>query len=160
MESWHDFLIALAGASGVLVGLLFVAMSISLDQLLKAPHLISRGAGCLALIAGILMMCCALLVPDLGQTAIAWIILLGAIGLWGVVTATGVRAFEEGKATYRKQGIVAIVFFQLATLPQVAAGIGVFLVGTDALYLLAAGFMIAFIVAVLDSWVLMIEVRR
>lgn len=160
MDVWHDFLIAMAGASGALVGLLFVAISISLDQLLKAPNLLSRAAGCLELLTGVLMFCCAMLIPDLGTTAMGWIILLGGGGIWLAVTLSSIRGLRLGGPTYRRQSMIAVALFQLATIPQVIAGIAVFRIGDDALYLLAPAFMVAVIVAVLDSWVLMIEVRR
>lgn len=160
MEPWHDFLVALAGASGALVGLLFVAMSLSIDQLLKASHLLSRAAACLELLAGVLILSCTLLIPNVDTQAAGWLILLVGIGIWLAVTLSSLHSLREAWTTFRVPAILAVTLFQLATLPQIVAGAGMFVVGDDALYLLAPAFMLAFAVAVFDSWVIMIEVRR
>ncbi|MGC4105798.1 MAG: hypothetical protein QM753_05480 [Thermomicrobiales bacterium] len=160
MESWHEFLVALAGASGALVGLIIVAMSISLDLLMKAPNLISRGAACLELLTGVLLVSCALLMPDLGDQAIGSIILIGGVAIWAVTTASSIRSLVAGGHAYRGRGLFALALFQLATIPQIVAGIAAFRMGADAMYILAIAFIVTFGVAVLDAWVLMIEVRR
>lgn len=160
MDSWHDFLIAMAGASGALVGLLFIAISISLDLLMKAPQLLTRAAACLELLTGVLMFCCALLMPGLGQTSVGWIILVGGIVIWCVTTFSSYRVVATAEREYRSRSIVALVLFQVATVPTVVAGLAAFRIGNDAMYILASAFIVSFAVAVLDSWVLMIEVRR
>ena len=38
MDQWHEFFLAQAGAAGVLVGLVFVGVSINLEKILSAPH--------------------------------------------------------------------------------------------------------------------------
>ena len=160
MEPWHEFLVALAGASGALVGLVIVAMSISLDQLLNAPNLISRGAGCLVLLTGVLLVSCALLMPDLGDNAIGAIILIGGLSVWATTTSSAVKSLKTSGKSYRGRGWFALLLFQFATIPQIVAGIVAFRLGPDAMYVLAAAFIVTFAVAVLDAWVLMIEVRR
>jgi hypothetical protein len=37
MGDWHDFLLALAGAAGVLTGLVFVGVSINLEKIMSQP---------------------------------------------------------------------------------------------------------------------------
>ncbi|MGB3328669.1 MAG: hypothetical protein WBA46_06925 [Thermomicrobiales bacterium] len=160
MESWHDFLIAMAGASGVLVGLLFVAISLNIDQLLTERHLLSRAAACLELLTTVLAFSCALLIPDVNDTVRSWMILVGGLLAWAIVGIPGFREIGQGGAAQRSRGIVALVLFQLATVPLVVAGFASFRMGTDALYILAPTFIVALIVVVLDSWVLLVEVRR
>ncbi|MGN6482854.1 MAG: hypothetical protein ACTHMX_00490 [Thermomicrobiales bacterium] len=160
MEPWHEFLVAMAGASGALVGLLFIAMSISLDQLMKAPQLLTRAAACLELLTGVLMFCCALLMPGLDTTSIGWIMLVGGILVWSITSFSSFRVVAASEREYRSRSIVALILFQVATVPTVVAGIVAFRIGTDAMYILAAAFIVSFAVSVLDAWVLMIEVRR
>jgi hypothetical protein len=38
-ERWHDLFVATAGAAAALAGLIFVAVSINLEQILKYPAL-------------------------------------------------------------------------------------------------------------------------
>lgn len=160
MEPWHEFLVALAGASGALVGLIIIAMSISLDQLLKAPNLVTRGAACLELLTGVLLVSCALLMPNLGDKAIGSIILTGGITIWAATTSEAIKSLATGSDTYKSRGFFALALFQVATLPQIVAGIAAFRIGADAMYVLALAFIVTFAAAVLDAWVLMVEVRR
>jgi hypothetical protein len=44
-SAWHDFFVGSMGASAALTGLLFVAISINLEQILKFPNLPGRAAG-------------------------------------------------------------------------------------------------------------------
>ena len=37
MGAWHEFFLAQAGAAGVLVGLVFVGVSINLEKILRTP---------------------------------------------------------------------------------------------------------------------------
>ena len=39
MDEWHDFFLAAAGAAAVLAGLVFVGLSINLDQIMSNPTL-------------------------------------------------------------------------------------------------------------------------
>lgn len=160
MEPWHDFLVAMAGASGVLVGLLFIAMSISLTELFKTPALLTRAAACLELLTGVLMLCCALLIPALGRTALGWIVVLGSGAIWSATSFASVKVLRVTASDYRLQSLLSLTLFQVATVPTIVAGLAMFRIGTDAMYLLAPAFMVSFAVAILDAWVLMIEVRR
>ena len=53
---WHDFFIAAVGASAALLGLLFVTVSINLDEILKFPHLPGRAAATLGILLTVLVV--------------------------------------------------------------------------------------------------------
>jgi hypothetical protein len=57
MEEWHDLFVASAGAAAVLMGLLFVGLSINLSKILAFPVLANR-----ALIASMLLL--SILIPE------------------------------------------------------------------------------------------------
>ena len=48
----------------------------------------------------------------------------------------------------------------MATLPILAAGVGVMGWGQGGLYWLVVGVVLSFLVAVLDAWVLLVEIHR
>src|SRR5580658_1140901 len=60
---WHDFFVAAVGASAALLGLLFVAISVNLEQILKFPHLPGRAAGTLGTLLTVLIVCIFGLAP-------------------------------------------------------------------------------------------------
>src|SRR5215212_5545579 len=106
MDEWHDFFLAQAGAAGVLTGLVFVAASINLQQIVSEPGsgLPGRAAEALILLVGVLTASVLLRVA-LGQIATlplvvaGFAVLVGGLGglYWlvaGMVFSTLVALFE------------------------------------------------------------------
>ena len=54
--AWHDFFMGTIGAAAALTGLLFVAISINLQQILRYPHLPGRAAGTLGILVSALVV--------------------------------------------------------------------------------------------------------
>ena len=81
MGEWHEFFLAQAGAAGVLVGLVFVGVSINLEKILSDPGsgLTGRAAEALILLVAVLTASALLLVPAQGTTMIGAEVL--AVGL-------------------------------------------------------------------------------
>ena len=100
MSEWESFYVAEAGASAALAGLLFVAVSINLERILKFPYLPNRALEALGLLVLVLVIASLMLVP--GQSKIAIGIELLAIGIpaWAVLTWLDVATL--GAARYEK----------------------------------------------------------
>jgi Na+/H+ antiporter NhaD/arsenite permease-like protein len=84
MAGWSDFTVITGGAAAALVGLLFVAVTLRIDELSRAPDLRSRAAQTLTLFAVALVVAIVLAVPDqpewvLGAELTAIAVLGGAI---------------------------------------------------------------------------------
>ena len=84
MDEWHDFFLAQAGAAGVLTGLVFVAVSINLQQILSrfGQRIAGRAAEALILLLAVLTASVLLLVPGQGISLIGGEVLV--VGLVGV----------------------------------------------------------------------------
>jgi hypothetical protein len=69
MDEWHDFFLAQAGAAGVLTGLVFVAASINLQEIVSesGSGLPGCAAEALILLVGVLTASILLLVPGQGK---------------------------------------------------------------------------------------------
>lgn len=63
MAGWSDFAVVSGGAAAALVGLLFVAVTLRIDVIARAPDLRSRAAQTLTLFALALMVAIVLTVP-------------------------------------------------------------------------------------------------
>ncbi len=165
MEEWHDFFLAVAGAAAVLAGLVFVGVSINLDMIMSTPGygLPGRALEALVLLVAVLMATILLLVPDQGMIlAGAEVVAVGVVD-WVAVVAIQVlvlRNWRSLEPAFRWHFVPRVVLCQLATLPIVVAGVGVMGWGVGGLYWLVVGVVLSFLVAVLDAWVLLVEIHR
>jgi hypothetical protein len=165
VEEWHDFLLAAAGAAAVLAGLVFVGVSINLDTIMSNPgySLADRALEALVLLVAVLIATILLLVPAQGMVLAGAEVL--AVGLvdWAVVVIIQVlvlRNWRSLEPAFRWHFVPRVLLCQVATLPIVAAGVSVMGWGVGGLYWLVAGVVLSFLVAVLDAWVLLVEIHR
>lgn len=160
MDEWHDFFVAQAGASAALAGLIFVAVSISLDELVKYRHLLMRAAVALCLLVSVLITSSLLLAPGQSLRTIGIEILGVSVITWVMTTLLSATAIRSAPAPYRRFSLTALVLVQIATIPLLIAGVVVIAEGTVGLAWLVAGFIASFIVALTDGWVLLVETHR
>jgi hypothetical protein len=158
---WHDLFVAVAGASAALAGLLFVAVSINVERIVRYEGLPERGIEALAMLFVPLVVSIAGLLP--GQTHVALGIELLAIAaiLIGVMMRLPVaRSLPDGIETppryvfnrqaVRFSGTVLLTIGALAELIAVAGG----------LYWIAGAIVVLILGAVINAWVLLVEILR
>src|SRR5262245_61052239 len=71
IAAWESFAIAMAGASAVLAGLVFVAVSINIDRILRVQGLPGRAGESVILLVAAVCECAFVLVPQQSVTALA-----------------------------------------------------------------------------------------
>jgi modulator of FtsH protease len=165
MDQWHDFLLAQAGAAGVLTGLVFVAVSINLQQIVSDPGsgLPGRAAEALILLVGVLTASMLLLVPGQGQLMLGAEVLVVGLVTWGCVVTIQLlrlRRWQTMRSDLRGPFVLRVGLGQIATLPSVVAGIAVLVGGLEGLYWLVAGMILSILVALFEAWVLLVEIHR
>ena len=160
MEGWTDFLVAEVGASAALTGLVFVGVSINLKRILSFPKLPDRAFSALLMFASVLIVSSLLLVPGLsGRPAGVVLAVLGA-GLWARITVQDIRYWRGTKRKYRRSVVPLSVMNQVAILSYVAAGVLLALESPLGMYFTVPAFLLSLIKALLDSWVLLVEINR
>jgi hypothetical protein len=164
VEDWHDFFVAEVGATAALVGLLFVAMSINIQEILKYPWLPSRGAQTLVILTGALLEGGLALVPAARPVAIAT---FGVAVVTWTLSLTLVVEYVEGLNAQTQFPLAAawwrayVVLAQTATLPAIVGSVLVlFSHDTAGYYWIIAGILITVASAVYNSWILLIEILR
>src|SRR5215207_9080567 len=97
MDQWHDFFLALAGTAGVLTGLVFVAVSINLQEIVSEPGsgLPGRAAEALILLVGVLTASVLLLVPVQGRGTVGALVLAVGLATWGYVVAIQLLRLQD-----------------------------------------------------------------
>ena len=160
MAEWESFFVAQAGASAALAGLIFVGISISLDELLKYPNLVLRAAVALGLLLSVLVVSTLLLAPGTsGRTVGAEILGVGIVA-WLIITGMSALGVRRTDAPFRRYSWLSLAMVQVAMIPLVIAGIAVLTRGAGGLYWLLPAFIGCFLVAVFDAWVLLVEMHR
>lgn len=159
VEGWNDFFLATAGAAAALAGLLFVAISINVKEILTFAWLPARAAATVALLVGALVMASVALLPDLSDRSLGLVLLVVALVAWTIPTVLRVRWWGKAKESPSPEW-VTLLLDQAATLPGVVGAVVLVAGSTGGLYFVAAGILVSFAVAVINAWVLLVEILR
>jgi hypothetical protein len=157
-EPWHELFVGVAGAASVLTGLLFVSLSINLQQILGRVWLPRRAALALMLLFEALVISIFGLVPGQSPTVLAVELLCLCVAVW--LFATGVFTVRRPAIDQSLPIVVNAVAAQLATLPVIAAGVSLLARSGGGLYWLVPAFLLLLGVGVMYAWVLLVEILR
>jgi len=156
---WHDMFVAIAGAAAALTGLLFVAVSINLTRILEFEILPTRAVETLSIMIGLLLLSVIMLVPGQGSTLLGAEILVLGVVLTAVLLPKRLR-IPRNKAEPLTWTITPILIVTAGTLPMVIAGISVLAGGGGGLYWLVPEVILGFVGAILNAWILLVEINR
>lgn len=159
IEEWSEFNVAMAGATAALAGLVIVAASVNIAEIVKSRTLTAR------LLAGIAALVLALAVSAIGLVPgldLTWygVLIVVATLLMSVfqVNVTRLIAGDPNRADRARPLKYLIGFLPLAA--YLVAGVLVGVGHPSGLYLAAAGCLFAIVSAIVVSWVALVEVLR
>jgi modulator of FtsH protease len=157
---WSDYFLATAGVGAALAGLVFVAFSLNLRQILAAPGVVGRGAEALVLLVSPTFVAIVGLWPldTVSRVGVA-IAVVGAV-LWVAVTAIDVRSLRGPSPVSGRRRLRQFVLAQAGTLPIVAAGVSLALGTGIGLDYLPVGAVAAVAGGIIGAWVLLVEILR
>jgi modulator of FtsH protease len=160
VAGWESFGVAMAGAAAVLVGLIFVAMSINMERLLTYPWLVSRAADAVLILMVALVAATLLLVPGIAVPVLAWsLVAVGVVSALSVLLRSARR--RPGVEPRYRRNMDAQTLIATACLALFAvAGLSLVVGDGGGLYWLVPAALGSLGVAVLDSWVLLVEINR
>jgi modulator of FtsH protease len=158
-EQWHDFAVAAAGAAAALTGLLFVAISINLQRILQFAPLPARAFTTLSSLASLLIVSLFILAPGQRNRVIGTEI--AACGLLvAVLAVSSIARVRRSDAVSTKSQVAPLGTVVLPALLLFVAGLSLLTGSGGGLYWLLFGVILGFIGAVIDAWVLLIEIMR
>jgi hypothetical protein len=161
IEGWGELFLAEAGASAALGGLLFVAVSINLERIIALRSLPGAALGAIVLLVAVLMVSTFALVPGQPRWVLGAEVLVVGVAAWSILTAIWIRALRAPIPNQpRFVPVVSVVVTQAATLPVVVAGVSLLVGAGGGLYWLVPGVAFSLVVAVVNAWVLLVEVVR
>ena len=160
MPAWDDFFLAQAGASASLAGLLFVGISLNMKRIIAVPALPNVALRALGLFATVFVVSSVMLVPGQTNLAVGIELLVAVAGSSFVITWLTYQVLRLSEVQYLRgsqAGLVAIL-----TVSGVYLGGALFILdglGTG-VYLLVGPAIASILLALMDSWVLLIEINR
>lgn len=158
-SEWSDLFVATAGASAALAGLVFVAVSINLDRILKLPGLPERALETLLMLLGVVLVSIVGLIP--GQSPVALGVEIAVLAaLVGTVIAVQPTALHVSEGARVNWLIGRWTLRLLGTVPFVIGGLALACETGGGLYWVAAGIVFAIAGAVANAWVLLVEILR
>ena len=164
VEAWHELFIAAAGAAAALSGLIFVAVSINLREILAeekkvgSSYLTGRALESLAALLVILGISIVGLDPVISRPFFAVVIILFAAGS-AISPARSVLAYRQSKIKPVAFDLRLVLAVSLVAAYAIAA-ITLLAQGGGGLHWLPVGFILATAIAASNAWILLVEVLR
>lgn len=160
MSGWENFFVAEVGASAALAGLLFVAVSVNLTQILSIPGLPGRAGMTLIVLGQVLLIATCLLVPaqSLARAGVETLV-IGAIA-WVALVVIERQIPRPEYAGARRDVVMRQILGQLATLPFIVAGLLMPAANPDGLDWTVPGVVFSFVYVFVQAWVLLVEINR
>jgi len=157
---WSNFFIGTAGAAATLTGLIFVGVSINLVKILSIPKLPGRALISLILLLQILLLSLLFLVPKQSLNTLGIEVLCLSFITWASISKTDIGIFQSKPKEFKPQYAFNILLSQIAVIPYFIGGIELLTSGECGFYWFVPAIIFSFLKAVLDAWVLLVEINR
>lgn len=157
-SAWTDLCVASAGASAALAGLVFVAVSINIERILQFPWLPARALETVLLLVGALLAALLTLAPQ-SRTALGVELLVEGLAVAGVLAVLVARN-PVGADSPHAALAPRLLPLTVGAVPFAVAGATLLAQAGGGLYWLLAGTVGALLAAVLNAWVLLVEILR
>ena len=154
ISSWHDYFVMVGGGSAALTGLIFVAMTLHLNEITTNPVHRHRARTILMGLTAVFIRCGLVLMGDQRLWAVA-------LELIGVLTVVEFLLYSSIRQAMRSadRGVLLRTVGSFACLLLEEAGAIVVLFGNAwGLYIVGLGMMSSFIFMVTGAWLLLVGV--
>jgi hypothetical protein len=160
LRAWQTFFSTQAEVSAALTGLVFVALSINLKQILSAPGLAGRAGEALLLLLLPLLIGLAGALPQTSSRAFGGELLgLGAVDVTAVSLIV-VAGYRSSRQRPHHKYVSRVLMAEAAVVPTVIAGSLLLANHPGGLWWQAAGTGLCIAAGVADGWVLLVEILR
>jgi len=157
---WSDFAIAVAGAAAALAGLLVVAVSINLQQILSDATLPPRAATAIIELIAPLITAIFLLIPGQSRDVVGTeVLIVGLVLAVGLFQLNSLRR-KAPQRTMLMWALTSGTPLVLIPVPTILAGLGLLLDSLGGLYWVPVAVLAAIVFGLATAWALLIEILR
>ncbi len=156
---WHDFFLVVGGAAAALAGLVFVALSLNLDVVMRDATHRYRAIGTLTNFVGIFAVCALALMGGQNHVAIGTEWLLASIGAGAVYVYGYLRARTAG-GSQTTLSLLRTVSGTGLYLAQILGSILLLLDAMAGLYIAGISMVILTAYSVSGAWLLLVGVHH
>jgi hypothetical protein len=159
LEQWSEFHVAMVGAAAALAGLVIVAASVNIAEIVKANTITARLAAAIAGLVLVIVTGGIALIPDIpaGWFGVGVLVATAGAGAFQAHAARVILTDPEPRQTAR--GLKSTLGF-IPIAAYAASGVAVFFDPPAAFVLAAVGCLVAIVSAIMTSWVALVEVLR
>jgi hypothetical protein len=131
-----------------------------MSRILALPRVPERALQAIIVLLTVLIVSSLLLVPGESTTVMGLEILGVGASAWALNTWLEIGNLEKTSKEYRRFWVQNTLLGQAALLPYIIGGLATLAFGIDGLYLLVPAALFSFLKAMIDAWVLLIEINR
>ncbi len=158
-SEWSDYFVAVAGAAAALSGLVFVAISINVERIIKGEGLPERALETILLLLGVLVTSVIVLAPGQSNVALGIELMVSGLGFLVVILLLIRRGVGNDRGP-RGSLPARIGLSTVGSAPFAIAGLSLIVETGGGLYWVLAGTVFALLGGVLNAWVLLVEILR
>ena len=159
IEAWSEFNVAMVGATAALAGLVIVAASVNIAEIIKEASLTARLAAGIAGLVLALAGSAIGLIPGIGPLGYGVAVCLLAVGATAFAVQAARRIFENRHPRNRLRVGKAAVGF-IAPLAYLVGGALLAAGQGHGLLWFAVGSIVGIMAALMVSWIVLVEVLR
>lgn len=156
MTAWSDLFVASAGATAALAGLVFVAISINLDRILELKGVPDLGLVTILLLVGVLVVSLFGLIPGQGERSFGIEVLAQSAVFSLAIWSFSIRSIGDPEGHLASR--IGLPLF--GTVPFLVGSILLVAGDGSGVYWVFAGMIGAIIAAVVNAWILLVEILR
>jgi hypothetical protein len=161
LAGWSAFFSTAAESSATLAGLVMVAISVNVREIIAYDHLPARAGAAISSLCLALVMSLAVMAPQ-PPMALAVEIDLAAAWSWYMHISVGMKVIQGHRKIGRptRNTIASLALGQVQVWPLTAAAVLLTLGHVAGIYCLAITVCAALVVSVINAWVLLVEILR
>ncbi|MGB6915655.1 MAG: hypothetical protein WBE42_23335 [Pseudolabrys sp.] len=161
IDAWHDLYVMLGTSSAALIGLLFIATSINLGEVVSNPGFRVRSYNQTLYLLTLLVEAILILVPQPVQFLGAELMVLNLVGLWIAISTTYTFIYKHRNDRHRGgMKMSRAIPLTVAYLLGIAGGFALIQGSQWGMYIVTVSYTALLVTVVLGAWSTMIGMEQ